>query len=115
MSISFFELESLRMECGSLHFEPAPLTILRTTELESLTIPFAHVSGFFAARTLSFFFSFLSKYLCTSVSLHLLCQQEKPGGNESQITLAVIQPAGFDIILSHRTLSSDENTQRSAL
>ena len=31
--------------------------------------------------TLSFFFSFLSKYLCTSASLHFLCQQLKPGGN----------------------------------
>lgn len=42
---------------GSLHFEPAPLTILRTTELESLNIPFAQVSGFFAAHWASFFHS----------------------------------------------------------
>lgn len=128
MSISFFELESLRMECGSLHFEPAPLTILRTTELESLIIPFAQVLCWVLCCTHTELLFFIPK----QISMHF-CESASPVSagkarrqwwrrnetqshtTESQITLAVIQPAGFDIILSHRTPSSDEITWRSAL
>lgn len=57
---------------------------LRAPELECVNIfsflPFVQVSGLLIADTEVHVFPFLSKYLCTSVRFHVLCQLLRPGG-----------------------------------
>lgn len=116
---------------SSLDVPDAPQT-LRTTELEYLNVvsfclcpSFGVFVLFFFSAHWSFFFSFLSKYLCTSVSPHVLCQQLRPGDTVKKWNFVVLYHRKSDHVSNHpvcrlgkyfkpQTLSFNENICRSA-
>lgn len=107
----FFELESLRMEWQSLHLNQHPWQSWEPPSWNPWSSPLPRFfAGFFAAYA-----HWAAFFIPKQISMHF-CESASPVSarkagrqwwrnetqshtTESQITLAVIQPAGFDIIL----------------